>query len=188
MPWHLLQDPSFLQLLVSIDQEFAAQVRASGCPCGGVLHLAVYPRKPRGLASTDRADFLSRLSFCCSVCRKRSTSMSVRFLGRRVYVMLSVVLTSTRAVERMPAAAQLSSWLKVPRQTLARWREWWTAQFPQTALWRAAGSRFMPPPDAQQFPSCLLERFVGSPAEALLRLLVFFSPLSVRPIALNGGH
>lgn len=178
MPWHLLQDPDFLQLLVSIDQEFAAQVRASGCPCGGDLHLAVYPRKPRGLAPADRAGFLSRWSFCCSVCRKRRTSMSVRFLGRRVYVMLSVVLMSTRAVERMPAAAQLSAWLQVPRQTLGRWREWWTAQFPRTLLWQAAGSRFMPPPDAQRFPASLLERFAGQPAEALLHLLRFLSPLT----------
>ena len=117
MPWQLLQDPSFLRLLVSIDQDFAEQVRAAGCPCGGVLHLAVYPRKPRGLERKDRADFCSRLSFCCSVCRKRSTSMSVRFLGRRVYVMLAMVLASTRSVTCMPAAAQLSAWLRVPRQT-----------------------------------------------------------------------
>lgn len=188
MPWQLLQDPSFLRLLVSIDQDFADQVRAAGCSCGGVLHLAIYPRKPRGLERKDRADFCSRLSFCCSVCRKRSTSMSVRFLGRRVYVMLSVVLMSTRAVERMPAAASLSKCLAVPMRTLGRWREWWTAQFPQTSLWQAAGARFMPPPAVEQFPASLLERFVGSPAEALLRFLVFLSPLSVRPIALNGGH
>ena len=35
--------------------------------------------------------------------------MSVRFLGRRVYVMLAMVLASTRSVTCMPAAAQLSA-------------------------------------------------------------------------------
>ena len=188
MPWHLLQDPSFLQLLVSIDQDLAAQARACGCSCGGVLHLAVYPRKPHGLAPADRDDFVSRWSFCCSVCRKRSTSRSVRFLGRRGYVMLAVVLASARAVERMPVARELSAWLKVPRQTLGRWREWWTAQFPQTSLWRAAGARFMPPPDALQFPASLLERFVGQPAEALLHLLLFLAPLTTRLVAPVGGR
>jgi len=188
VPWHLLQDPSFLQLLVSIDQEFAAEVRACGCPCGGVLHLAVYPRKPRGLASADRADFLWRWSFCCGVCRTRSTPMSVRFLGRRVYVMLAVVLASARSVECMPVAKELSAWLKVPRQTLARWREWWTAKFPQTSLWQAAGARFMPPPDALRFPASLLERFVGQAAEALLHLLLFLAPLTTRLVAPGDGR
>ena len=188
MPWRLLNDRAFLALLLRIDVDLAAQARAGGCPCGGVLHRSDYERQPRGLAKADRDDFWSRFSFCCYVCRKRVTSQSVRFLGRRVYVMLSVVLMSNRAVERLPAAAQLSAWLQVPRQTLGRWRQWWTAQFPQTPLWQARGARFMPPPDAQRFPVSLLERFVGSAAESLSQLLQFLSPLTTRPVALRQGR
>jgi len=114
--------------------------------------------------------------------------MSVRFLGRRVYVMLAVVLASARSVECMPVAKELSAWLKVPRQTLARWREWWTAKFPQTSLWQAAGARFMPPPDALRFPASLLERFVGQAAEALLHLLLFLAPLTTRLVAPGDGR
>jgi len=188
VPWRLLDDRAFLALLLRIDVELAAQARAEGCPCGGVLHRSDYPRQPRGLANADRDDFWSRFSFCCNVCRKRVTSRSVRFLGRRVYVALVVVLASARSVTCMPAAAQLSACLQVPRQTLGRWRHWWTAQFPQTPLWQAHGARFMPPPDAQRFPLSMLERFVGSAAESLSELLQFLSPLTTRTVALRQGH
>jgi hypothetical protein len=176
-------------VLLHIDRELAAQVQAAGCPCGSVLHSANYPRKPRGCAPADRDDFSSRLSFCCGHCRRRSTSMSVRFLGRRVYVMLAVVLCSSRSVERISAAGPLGALLNVPRRTLARWRDWWTELFPQTALWRAAGTRVMPPPDLQALPDSLLAAFPGPPAAALLRLLVFISPLTTRcPVTLHQGR
>jgi hypothetical protein len=184
----LLDDRAFLALLLRIDVELAEQARAKGCPCGGVLHRSDYPRQPRGLAKADRDDLLSRFSFCCNVCRKRVTSESVRFLGRRLYVMLVVVLASARSVTCMPAAAQLSACLQVPRQTLDRWRQWWTAQFPQTPLWQASGASFMPPPDAQRFPLSLLERFGGSALNSLLHLLAFLSPLTTRPVALRQGR
>ena len=90
----LLQDPKFFQLLLRIDIELAAQTCANRCPCGGVLHVADYPRKPRGCPREVRGDYTSRFSFCCSLCRKRTTAMSVRFLGRRVYLSLLVVATS----------------------------------------------------------------------------------------------
>ena len=188
MPWRLCDDRAFLALLLRIDVELAVQARADGCPCGGVLHRSDYPRQSRGLAKADRADFESRFSFCCNVCRKRMTSQSVRFLGRRVYVMLVVVLASARSVECMPAAKELSTWLAVPRQTLGRWRQWWTAQFPQTPFWQVFGARFMPPPDGQRFPASLLERFSGSAADSLLLLLKFLSPLTARPVALRQGR
>lgn len=79
----LLQDPRFFQLLLRVDQDFAQQTRVGGCVCGGVLHRGDYPRKPRGCLPVVRSDFESRFSFCCSVCRKRTTSM-----GDQVYVRL----------------------------------------------------------------------------------------------------
>jgi len=115
--------------------------------------------------------------------------MSVRFLGRRVYVMLTVVLGSRRSVERMPAAARLATSLQIPRRTLLRWRQWWAESFPQTPLWQAHGARVMPPPDMQQLPDSLIAAFIGPPEAALLRLLVFLSPLTTRcPITLSRGR
>ena len=91
-----LQDPKFFRLLLRIDAQFADEARAVGCSCGGTLHRANYPRKPRACPNEVRADFEWRLSFCCNLCRRRTTSRSVCFLGRRVYLALAVVLMSAR--------------------------------------------------------------------------------------------
>ncbi len=176
----LLQDPKFLTLLVRIDHELAARCRADGCRCGGDLHRANYPRKPRGCPRSMRADYSWRLSFCCAACRKRSTSLSVRFLGRRVYLALAVVLVSGSRGGSNSTRARLGAELGVTRQTLGRWQLWWTEQFALTPLWRATCARFMPPVDVLGFPLTLLERFMGSPAHRLMRLLVFLSPLTLR--------
>ena len=175
----LLYDPKFFTLLLRIDHDLAAQRRADGCPCGGTLHRADYPRKPRGCPVEVRNDHSSRLSFCCSLCRRRATSMSVRFLGRRVYLALAVVLVSARPAGPTPAAARLGVALGVDRRTLARWRVWWCEQFPKTPLWRAASARFMPPVPEVQLPGELITRFAGPTHEALMRLLVWLSPVTV---------
>jgi hypothetical protein len=175
----LLYDPKFLALLLRIDHELAAQTRADGCGCGGSLHRADYPRKPRGCPLEARPDLSSRLSFCCSVCRGRSTPMSVRFLGRRVYLALAVVLVSARPGGPTPAAARLGLALGVARRTVARWLEWWREQFPRTPLWRAACARFMPPVPEERLPGGLIERFGGAAPEALMRLLVWLAPVTV---------
>jgi len=106
--------------------------------------------------------------------------MSVRFLGRRVYLALAVVLVSARRAGPTPAAARLGTQLGVARRTVARWGEWWREQFPLTPLWRAACARFMPPLPTQSLPGGLLERFTGAAHEALTRLLVWLSPVTVR--------
>ena len=177
----LLQDPKFFALLLRIDHELAAQVRADGCRCGGALHRADYPRKPRGCPVEVRADHSSRLSFCCAECRKRATSLSVRFLGRRVYFALAVVLVSARRAGATAAAhAQLAAALGVTRHTTARWRDWWCEQFPLTPLWRATCARFMPPLRIEQLSATsLVERFAGTAPEVFMRLLVFISPVTI---------
>ena len=90
-----LSDPNFLQLLVRIDEDLAAQTLAGGCPaCGGRLHSASYPRKPRGIPRALGELFQSRFSFCCAEagCRRRCTPPSVRFLGRRVWLSVVVIM------------------------------------------------------------------------------------------------
>jgi hypothetical protein len=176
----LLDDPKFHSLLLRIDQELAEHTRAQGCRCGGALHRADYPRKPRGCPRQARPQYSSRLSFCCAHCRKRSTSMSVRFLGRRVYLGLAVVLVSPRPARATPAAARLGQLLGVCRRTVARWRDWWHERFPRTPLWRVQCARFMPPVSDAQLPGTLIERFAGPAHEALTRLLLWLSPVTVR--------
>lgn len=176
----LLSDPKFLELLLCIDHDLAAQTRAEGCRCGGALHRADYPRKPRGCPREVRSEHSSRLSFCCASCRGRSTPTSVRFLGRRVYLGLAVVLVSVRSSALAAAAARLGLVLGVARRTVVRWRVWWRDQFPKTPLWRAVGAGLMPPVPEEQLPGGLVERFAGPTHEALTRLLVWLSPVTVR--------
>ena len=86
---------SFWPFLLSVDQDLAESARRRGCACGGRLHCAHYPRKPRGSADLPE-DYAYRFSFCCAAegCRKRMTPPSVRFLGRKVYLFAVVVLVS----------------------------------------------------------------------------------------------
>ncbi|MDP3652999.1 MAG: hypothetical protein Q8R67_15075 [Rhodoferax sp.] len=107
--------------------------------------------------------------------------MSVRFLGRRLYLGLIVVLMSVRRTTLSAQAVQLADALGVPERTIARWRHWWLQVFPTTPLWQAACARFMPPVDTQHLPTSLIERFSGPSAEVAMRLLAFLRPLSVRP-------
>ena len=153
-----------------------------------MLHRADYPRKPRGCPKEVREDFDTRFSFCCHRCRRRTTAKSVRFLGRRVYLALAVVLGSARLAGQNPAAARLCATLAVPVRTLQRWRQWWGQAFALTPLWQANGARFMPPVTSAVFPAGLLERFAGSAEQALMRLLVFLSPLTVGPVTVSEGR
>ena len=175
----LLSDPKFFQLLLQIDIDLAEQTRMRNCLCGGALHRANYPRKPRGCLNEARADFASRFSFCCSQCRKRSTAMSVRFLGRRVYLSLAVVLLSARPAASS-AAARVCATLAIPVRTLRRWQAWWTQTFPVTPLWQGACARFMPSVATAELPTSLIARFAGCAAESMHRILTFLTPLTVR--------
>ena len=98
--WHaLLRDTRFFALLTTLDQDLAEQTRTEGCPCGGRLHRADYPRKPRGGPADLSPEQERRLSFCCERegCRRRRTPPSLRFLGRRVYFGAVVVVVTSLA-------------------------------------------------------------------------------------------
>jgi hypothetical protein len=176
----LLQSPQFFQLLLQIDAELAAQMHATLCQCGGVLHRANYPRKPKACPEEVIGDFKSRWSFCCNLCRKRSTPMSVRFLGRRVYVALAVVVLAVKRNKTNAAITQAAETLDVPERTIARWRQWWLQSFCATTLWQAQCARFMPSVELTELPQSLVARFTGAAHEAMVRLLRFLSPLSVQ--------
>lgn len=176
-----LQDPDFFLFLLRIDEEFAAEARDAGCRCGGVLHSARYPRKPRGCPAQVREDYSWRFSFCCARCDERATPASVRFLGRRVY--LAVVLTLVSPPGGV-AARQLCDLLAIPVRTLNRWRAWWSRDFLRTPFWQSVRSRFMAPVATVRLPQSLLERFdIGTTAQRLVQLLRFLAPLSTRAMS-----
>ena len=176
-----LQDPKFFQLLELIDAEHAAQVRAGGCSCDGVLHSARYRRKPRGGPREFQSQEHWRLSFCCNCCRQRHTPRSVVYLGRRVFLAAVVVLGSAQRSRLTGRAVQsLCTTLGLSRCSLDRWRAWWQCDFPATAFWRVARARFMPG-IVTSLPAGLLERFEATEAATQLReALRFLAPLSTQ--------
>lgn len=179
----LLSDALFYQLLARFDQDLAEETRRKSCPCGGVLHAAHYPRKPRGVPAEAEAAYCRRASFCCSrkgICRRRVTPPSLRFLGRRVYVSVVVILVSAmRGGITARRAAALKVHLDISVRTLRRWRAWWQETFPNTPFWKAQGTRLIPPVDVHGLPGSLLDRFLGSsPRARLTQLLRFLGPLT----------
>src|SRR5215470_11265129 len=179
----LLGNASLHELLLGYDRDLAETTRARGCECGGVLHSAKYPRKPRPWALMRRLgpEHHRRFSFCCAVdgCRDRATPPSLRFLGRKVYLAAIVVLLcvmSHGVTERR--FRRLREAIGVDRRTIARWRVWWREVFTTTAFWSSARAALMPPVDEERLPEALVQRFSGSAAERLIALLRFLSPLS----------
>ena len=177
----LLHDPAFFRLLTRIDAEFAAKTRQSRCSeCAGPLHSADFPRKPRGCPPSVREEYSWRLSFTCGWCDTRSTPVSVRFLGRRVYVAVMLMLISPPAGS---AAGALAGLMTVPLRTVRRWRRWWQRDFQRTVFWLSVRERFAPPVAAEGLPQSLLARFQRSTGhERLIQLLRFISPLSTASV------
>ena len=176
-----LADRSIDEVLTRVDAEVAEAQCQEGCRhCGGRLHQADYPRKPRGGPEWDR-----RTSFCCDQegCRRRHTPPSVRFLGRRVYAAPVVVLLSALRHGLTPSRlGRLREMLGVDRRTVERWRRWWRHRFVNSPFWKEARGRLSPPVAEAQLPASLGERFGGWAQESLVNLLRFLAPLtSVSP-------
>lgn len=186
-----LTDANFYRLLFEIDESLAEEVRARGCDCGGRLHSARYPRKPRGIRSALDASDARRLSFCCAQegCRRRHTPASVRFLGRKVYLgVIVVLLTALQHGLTVQRRNRLIEALDVSPQTLWRWRCWWRERFVQSRCWRALAGQFVPPLVTDCLPGALLERLRGQDlSERLVQLLVLLSPLTTTTGSLRVG-
>ena len=178
----VLQDPAFFHFLSRIDEEFASATRLGRCRgCGGPLHVADFPRKPRGCPAAVREDYSWRFSFTCAHCDQRATPASVRFSGRRVYVAVVLMLFSPPSGSQ---GRELCELLSIPVRTLKRWRRWWTEEFLLTPFWQSVRERFMPPVTTAQLPQSLLERFAaGAMTDRLAQVLRFIAPLSTRPTA-----
>ncbi len=170
----------FHKLLVKYDHDLARVARAQGCHCGGKLHSADYGRKPRGVPANAREFYCKRLSLCCAVdnCRERTTPASLRFLGRRVHVAVTMLLISVMVEGATPQVSELSREFGVDRRTVARWRDWWRTAFVATRFWRAAQADFSPPVDTSHLPACMFARFQGRPLRRLVNLLRFLTPIT----------
>lgn len=183
---NLLNQSSLYWILRRLDEELAADAKKLGCPyCGGQLHRANYPRKPRGAPAEVERDpsYRRRLSFCCAEegCRRRRTPASVRFLGRKVYLGAVVVLVSVLRQGPSPTRlAKLKELVGVSARTVGRWRKWWLKDFVESAFWKAARGHLREPLEESQLPRSLLEAFqASSPLLRLVDFLRFVKPLTI---------
>ena len=179
----LFRDSRFYALLLKFDEDLAAETKRGRClVCGGRLDSEPYPRKPRVPPTIQLPEqYDSRFSYSCAVrtCRKRHTPASTRFLGRRIYLGVIVVLAT--AMQQGPAPwrmQRLQDEFGMSPQTLERWRVWWREAFVESAFWKATKAAFSPPVDEASAPRSLLERFGGDELGQLAGLMRLLAPLS----------
>jgi hypothetical protein len=181
--WHsFAADSSLSDNLMHLDEAAAAQVKAACCPhCGGRLDRADYPRKPRGGGIAAVLEVcVRRISLCCGRpgCRRRVTPPSVRFLGRRVYLGVTLLVACLRALTQ-PASTETPTDSGVPSRTVGRWLDWWQTTFAGSAFFTASAGRFVPPLEVAQLPASLVARFTPpEPGARLAAVLSFLAPIT----------
>jgi len=180
----LLRDSSFWLFLFEVDRDLAETSRLQACPCGGRLHHADYPRKPRGGPRDLPPVYRSRISFCCERdgCRKRVTPPSARFLGRKVYLGAVVILVAAMRQGPSPRRVRdLSKYFPADRRTMNRWRAFWQEHFPLTTFWKVARGRLVPTVNVDVLPRSLFEAFVSGEQDrhGWNKLMLFLSPITI---------
>ncbi len=173
-----------LVCFASWDRLHAEEVRRRGCPhCGGALHAGHYRRKAWGWPREDPRrppdDRLTlRWSWCCSRrgCRKRLTSASWRFHGRRFYV-APIVLAFSAMATGAPVACQ--EWNRPCERTVRRWQGWWREVFASSVHWVALRGRLPLGMAASRLPGAAsrdADRVNGRDSRPRLQLRVAAGP------------
>jgi hypothetical protein len=140
MSHKFLLKSSFHELLKSIDYDLSEQERAKGCTfCGGNLHRSDYPRSPLGVPIEHREHYEERYSHCCSRCRKRTTSQSVRFFGRfwfpgPLFLLISALMHG--AINKCRLQLYRLFGVSISKKTCKRWKRWWKYSFIATKFWK----------------------------------------------------
>ena len=94
----------------------------------------------------------------------------MRFLGRRVYAGLVVVLVTVMTHGLKPGRiCRIREALQIDSRTVKRWRQWWLESFVRSSFWKAARARFMPP---------LWSSFEFGERQRLLAVLQFLRPIT----------
>lgn len=179
----VLKDPALYRLLLCVDAELVELARSQGCPyCAGKLHDGGFARKPKGCPKRFLTpEFCWRTSLDCSVCRRRTLTPSVRFLGPKTYIGAVLVLVDARGC---PSASALTEELGVPERTVDRWRHWWRTVFVKSALWRNLRGRLARALEPRSLPAALLERVQATESvQRLIRCLRLLAPLGMRASA-----
>lgn len=171
-----LRDARFPAALLHLDCALAEVTREAGCAaCGAPVDAGHYLRKPRGGPWELTDEESRRFSFCCrrDGCRRRAMAPSVRFLGRRVYLGVIVLLAGVleQGTPRW-RVAELQAELGADRRTLARLRQWWTSALGRSRPFAVGRADFMPPPAVHELPGSLVACFAAAaPGDRLVATL-----------------
>ena len=185
MSQNFLFKSSFHAHLVRIDRQLADICANKYCVyCRGKLHQADYPRSPLGMPQLFRDQYMWRISFCCSTCRKRITPPSVRFFGRRWYpapIHVFIAIMTSGINKRRIALIEKYFGIAVNESTWRRWRKWWRDEFVVTKFWSHAKGQIPPTNEIIQgpFPRVIFNFYRGNTEEKMLLFLPFLSPLTI---------
>jgi hypothetical protein len=106
----------------------------------------------------------------------------VRFLGRKVYLAVVVILvTAMRHGPTPRRVRELTTHFGADRRTLARWQVFWRELFPNTPFWKVARAHLAPDANTTDLPRALLDAFLGNGADCdgWERLLRFLAPITI---------
>jgi hypothetical protein len=175
-----LVDARVWLLLYAFDCDLIDKLVAKGCRCGGRLDRSDYRRKVNVPKDVSEPDFALRFSACCANegCRKRATSASVRFLGRKRFLGVIVVLVSAMRQGATPRRARvLQEEFGVTRRTIERWRRWWDEEFRASRCWKLAKAKLLG--IADEVPrSVLIHLDALEGGDHLVAVMRLFAPIS----------
>jgi hypothetical protein len=179
--YHKFQfNDNFHSFLIKIDTDFIEKAKKEDCPyCGGVLNRSDYERSPMGIPKEHRQYYATRFSLCCRTCRKRTTTPSVRFFGRRWYpAHLLICIFHQGFNKRCLHLLKKHYGIVVNKHTWKRWRKWWCETFSTTKFWQSAKGQLSPKALNGQYPLNIFTQFSGYFAKRVVMLLQFLSPMT----------
>jgi hypothetical protein len=170
----------FFRLLEEVDEGVARRVAEAGCPrCEGPLHRGDYARKPRGaLIAPAGETSVVRFSLCCGRegCRRRATPPSLRFLGRRVYLGVVVIVASLVA-QWLGTAEASRAVTGVPARTTRRWVGWWCGPFVETEVFLAVCARLVGLAIGE-LPASIVAKLPGTWSQRVRAVVELLAPLT----------
>jgi len=177
----LLKKKSLFYHLYTIDKNIAEQYRKMPCPrCGGSLHFANYPRKLRGEPDGVPEECFIRFSLCCGKegCRRRLMPPSYRFLGRKVYWHIVILIIISEWQNKINSIFKLAKLFDVSRNTITRWIDFYQNIFPSSPQWQSIRGQVVSSVKNKELPASLVNHFLNlefSIKTALVSCLKFLS-------------
>ncbi len=123
-----------------------------------------------------------RFSLCCGRegCRRRTLPPSLRFLGRRVYLGV-VVIVASLAAQALATAGELRRATGVAPRTVRRWLGWWQGPFIRTEVFVAVQARLVGV-EVSALPASIVLRLGGERREQVRTMLELLVPPAWGPL------